>query len=192
MRTFRATQVPCRRRQGAFGRVKAGLLHLRIGLGELAASRADEGAADLAHLRFVETSDRLDEQCTRNGAKVVERDRALDRHAISWPQLHLGRNVSDGARHQGDGHVPEARNCFVAGEDDNRPASFLCQLEPADPSASYQGSSRIASRALARAQASSVASRLSALPQVFSESRSRVRRASAASASASLRSSTNE
>jgi hypothetical protein len=161
-------------------------------LGQSAASRAEESAADLAHLCLVEMRDRLDEQCARNSAQVVERDRAVDRHAISWAQLYLRRNVSDGARHQGNCHVPEARNCFVAGEDDNRPAPFLCQLEPADLTASYQGSSRIASRALARAQASSVASRLSALAQVLSESRSRVRRASAASASASLRSSTNE
>ena len=135
---------------------------------------------------------RLDEQCARNSTKVVEPDRAVDRHAISWARLYHGRNVSDGARHKGNGHVPEARYRLITCQNHNRPAPFVCQLEPADLTASYQGSSRIASCALASAQASSAASRLSALAHVLSESRARMRGASAASASASLRSSTHE
>lgn len=32
---------------------------------------------------------------------------ALDWHAISWSELHLRRNLSNGQRNQGDGHISD-------------------------------------------------------------------------------------
>ena len=56
-----------------------------------------------------------------------------------------------GARQEYDDDVLQSRDSFVACEYDNRAAAFVLKVEPADLSAGYQGSSRIAARAFATA-----------------------------------------
>jgi hypothetical protein len=66
------------------------------------------------------------------------------------------------ASHEGDNYVLQARDRCVAGQYANRTSALSLELEPQYRAAAHQGSSRIASRALALAQRSSRASSASA------------------------------
>ena len=157
----------------------------------LASCSAGQSAANEVHFSRVERRDRLRKKGLWNGAKVVEADRAGDRHSVVRSDLDLGLDPADRARDESYDDVSQSRQRFVAGEQNDRPATLVLELEPENVAACYQGSSRIASRALASAQASAVPSESSVWVQRSIASRSRTKRASAASTSASLSSSTS-
>jgi hypothetical protein len=62
---------------------------------------------------------------------------------------------ADGSRDKRNDDVSQYGDRLVAGQNQDRAATLICQLEPADLTACYKRSSRIASRALTSAQASS-------------------------------------
>lgn len=123
-----------------------------------AAGGGRECPADRCDTRKVEASDPLSQEGLGNGAKVVEADSALDGHAVVGSELDLGVDPADRARDQRDDEVAKPWDRLIAGEDEDGAASFLLEIKPDDVAARYQRSSRMASLALARAQASSLRS----------------------------------
>ena len=156
-----------------------------------ASRRASKRSAYRVHPRRIELCDRLGEQRSWHRPQVVEADRAHDRHTVRWSKLDLGLDPADRAGDERDDDVSQSRQRLLAGEHNDRPAPLLFEFKPANLAAGYQGSSRIASRAFARAQASSTTPRSSVSAHRSSASRSRTSRVRAASASASLSSSTS-
>ena len=150
-----------------------------------------ERFADRVHPWRVEPSDGLGQERLRNGPEVVQAYGALDRHAVFGSKLDLRIDPTDRPRHERDNDVAQPWEGFVTGEDNNRAATVVLELEPYNLAARYQRSSRIASRAFVSAQTSSTASTSSEAAHRRSRSRSRINHASAASASASLSSSTS-
>lgn len=122
-----------------------------------AAGGGCEGAADSVHTCRVELGDRLCQERSRNGAQVVQADRAVDRHPVGGAEFNLAVDPAERAGDQRNDNVAKSWDRFVAGEDEDRTAALLLELEPDDVAARYQRSSRMASRALAIAQASSPA-----------------------------------
>jgi hypothetical protein len=115
--------------------------------GRSAASRSCECSAHSVHAFAAELGDRLGQECLGHGAEVVQANRALDGHPSagpSWTSESIPRMVrvtsaTTTLRSRGER--------LVAGEDHDGSAAFVLVLEPDDLAASYQGSSRIASRA---------------------------------------------
>jgi len=118
--------------------------------------REDERRADRVELCRVELGYRLGEQRAGHGSQVIEADDAVDRHPVSRTDLDLCGDPSRGAGHERDDDVFQPRDRLVPCEYDDWSAAFVLELEPAHFAASYQGSSRIASRAFAAAQVSSI------------------------------------
>jgi hypothetical protein len=77
---------------------------------------------------------------------------------VRWADLDFGLDPANGPGDEGDDDVSQPPQGLVTRKHHDRPTTLLFQLKPADLAARYHGSSRIASRALARAQASSVGS----------------------------------
>lgn len=117
-----------------------------------------ECAAGRVNTRSLEASDPLGQEGLGDGAEVVEADSALDGHPVVGPELDLAVDPADGTRDQRDDDVAKPWDRLLAGEDEDRAAAFLLKLQPDDVAARYQRSSRMASRALASAQASSLTS----------------------------------
>lgn len=99
----------------------------------------------------------------RSACGTVRRLSKLTAHSTGspscGPSFDLAVDPSNRARDQCDDDVPKPWDRLVAGEHEDRTAAFLLKLEPDDVAARYHRSSRTASRALASAQASSLASR---------------------------------
>ena len=93
----------------------------------------------------------------RHGTEIVEADHAILGYAIRLAELNLAGDSADCSGDQGHDDVSKRRDGLVAGKNQDWPATLVCQLKPADLAASYQRSSRIASRALATAHVSSSA-----------------------------------
>ncbi len=137
-----------------------------IGVGERGGSAAvgcsSQRPADLVHLRRSELRDRFDQQGFGHGAQVVEANCTLHRHPVLAPQLNFALEPAHRSRHQRDDDVSQASDRLISSQDAHRPAPLFRQLQPADLAPDYQGSSRIASRALFSAQRSSRVSSSSA------------------------------
>jgi len=118
--------------------------------------------AQLAELVSSEHRYRLGQQRLGHCPHVVEADHALSRHPVLGPEGHLAVESSDAPGDDRNDDVSQGLDRLVTGEHADGMASLVCQLQPTDFAARYQGSFLTVSRAFASAQRSSRASSSSA------------------------------